>query len=84
MDIVVLACTHFPLVADRLAAAAPRPLRFVDGAQGIARRVAYLTREQSWPDRPALGIAVFTAPVDLPEGLRASLARYGLGGVEQL
>jgi glutamate racemase len=84
MDIVVLACTHFPLVADRLAAVAPRPLRFVDGARGIARRTAYLTRDQQWPEQPAPGLAVFTAPIDLPEGLRRSLARFGLEKIQQL
>jgi glutamate racemase len=84
MDMVVLACTHFPLVADRLAAVAPRPLRFVDGAQGIARRVAYLLRGQQWPDAPAPGIAVFTAPFDLTEGLHRALAERGLTGIERL
>ena len=84
MDIVVLACTHFPLVADRLAAVAPRPLRFVDGAKGIARRTAYLTRDQQWPEIPTPGLAVFTAPIDLPAGLRRSLARFGLEEVQQL
>jgi glutamate racemase len=84
MDIVVLACTHFPLIADRLAAVAPRPLRFVDGAKGIARRTAYLTRDQVWPDSPAPGLAVFTAPIDLPEGLRTSLAGFGLEEIQQL
>jgi glutamate racemase len=84
MDIVVLACTHFPLVADRLAAVAPRPLRFVDGARGIARRTAYLTRDQQWPEQPAPGLAVFTAPIDLPEGLRRSLAHFGLEKIQQL
>ena len=84
MDTVVLACTHFPLVADRLAAVAPRPLTFVDGAKGIARRVAYLMREQDWPNAPSPGIAVFTAPIDLPEGLIASFARFGLTQIERL
>ena len=84
MDIVVLACTHFPLVADRLAAVAPRPLRFVDGARGIARRTAYLTRDQQWPESPAPGLAVFTAPIDLPEGLRRSLGCFGLEEIRQL
>jgi len=84
MDIVVLACTHFPLVADRLAAVAPRPLTFVDGAKGIARRTVYLTRNQQWPDMPGPGLAVFTAPIDLPEGLRKSLARFGLEEIQQL
>ncbi len=84
MDTVVLACTHFPLVADRLAAASPRALAFVDGAKGIARRIAYLTRDQNWLDAPPPGIAVFTAPIDIPEGLRASLAGFGLTKIELL
>ena len=84
MDIVVLACTHFPLVADRLAAVAPRPLTFVDGAKGIARRTAYLMRDAEWPDEPVPGLAVFTAPMELSEGLRASLARFGLIKSERL
>ena len=71
-------------LADRLAAVAPRPLRFVDGARGIARRTAYLTRDQRWPESPAPGLAVFTAPIDLPEGLRTSLARFGLEEIGQL
>ena len=84
MDTVVLACTHFPLVADRLAKAAPRPLLFVDGAKGIARRVAHLTREQEWPDTPAPGIAVFTAPIEIEPGLRASLTGFSLSKIELL
>jgi len=84
MDTVVLACTHFPLVADRLAAVAPRALNFIDGAKGIARRIAYLTRDQQWPEAPAPGIAVFTAPIDMEEGLKASLARFGLTQIGHL
>ena len=84
MDTIVLACTHFPLVADRLAAVAPRPLTFVDGAKGIARRVAYLTRDQDWPDAPAPGIAVFTAPIEVSAGLQASLAEFGLSKIDCL
>jgi glutamate racemase len=48
IDTVVLACTHFPLVQDELAAAFGRPVRFVHGAEGIARRIAYLTRGQTF------------------------------------
>src|SRR5690349_21614598 len=49
VDTVVLACTHFPLVEGELAAAAPRPLAFVHGGPGIARRVAFLTEGTPWP-----------------------------------
>ena len=77
IDTVVLACTHFPLVADELAAAAPRPLHFVDGGPGIARRVAYLTRGQDWSSAPT-GKAIFTAPLEISPVLRSGLSERGL------
>jgi glutamate racemase len=84
IDTIVLACTHFPLVADRLARVAPRPLAFVDGAAGIARRIATLTRDQAWPETAPEGVAVFTAPVDITPPLRASLAVLGLTRIDLL
>jgi len=84
MDTIVLACTHFPLVADRLAAVAPRPLTFVDGTKGIARRVAHLTRDEEWPAIPTPGIVVFTAPIEVSPGLQASLAEFGLSKIDCL
>lgn len=42
IDTVVLACTHFPLLRDHLAAVAPRPVQWVDSGQAIARRVESL------------------------------------------
>ena len=67
-----------------LAAAAPRPLAFVDGKEGIARRTAWLTRDQAWPESPAEGVAVFTGPADRAEAYRAALAAYGLTRIEIL
>jgi len=84
MDVVVLACTHFPLVAEELAAASPHPLAFIDGGAGIARRIAYLTEGQDWPDEPQEGIAVFTGPFEPTAGLRAGLAAHGLTRIEFL
>jgi len=83
IDMVVLACTHFPLVADELAAAAPRPLAFIDGGPGIARRVAFLTDGQQWP-AAARGEAVFTAPLHIGDTLRAGLAARGLADISIL
>ena len=82
LDTVVLACTHFPLLEDELAAALPG-VSFVDGGQGIARRIAWLTRDQPWPDHTPPGIAVFTGGRP-SESLIASLARFGLSEVETL
>ena len=84
MDIVVLACTHFPLVEAELAAASPRPLRFVHGGEGIARRIAYLTVGQEWPSAPSPGTALFTRLDQGVEPLRTALAGYGLQRVEGL
>ena len=41
-DTVVLACTHYPLLLDRLARLAPWPVAWIDPAPAIARRVADL------------------------------------------
>jgi glutamate racemase len=41
-DTVVLACTHFPLLMDRLVRLAPWPVDWIDPAPAIARRAADL------------------------------------------
>lgn len=40
IDVIALACTHFPLLAEELAAAAPREAIWLDSGAAIARRVA--------------------------------------------
>jgi glutamate racemase len=76
MDVVVLACTHFPLLAEELAAALPGVAQ-VDGGAGIARRIAALTEGQEWPLQPSSGTAVFTGEAPAP-GLISALGRFGL------
>ncbi len=84
IDTIVLACTHFPLVEDELMAAAPRPLAFIDGKEGIARRTAWLARDMSWPEAPSEGRAVFTGGNADAESYRAGLAAFGLTSIERL
>jgi glutamate racemase len=84
IDTIVLACTHFPLVEEELRAVSPQPIRFVDGAEGIARRVAVLTEGQQWPTIRPPGIAVFTAPLSPSPALASALAHYGLERIEIL
>lgn len=82
IDTVVLACTHFPLLAQELEQAFPG-LNWVDGGPGIARRVEYLTKDQPWPAEYPGGIAVFTGgPPRHP--LLGALAEYGLTDVRSL
>jgi glutamate racemase len=81
IDVIVLACTHFPLLDGEIAAAWPG-VALVDGGPGIARRIAFLTAGQPWPEQPAPGIALFTAPP--PPGLAQALGRFGLERVDTL
>jgi glutamate racemase len=81
IDVGVLACTHFPLLREELNQAFPS-VEWIDGGPGIARRIAWLTREQPWPAEPSDGVMVFTAEPRFP--LLGTLARYGIGEVHTL
>lgn len=83
MDAIVLACTHFRLVEDELARAAPG-VTLVDGAEGIARRIAHLTRGQGWPEAAPPGIALFTRRDAGQEPLIPALAGFGLQRIDTL
>lgn len=81
IDTVVLACTHFPLVQAELAKAFGPEVAFIDGSDGIARRIAYLTDGQQWQrDKPDL--ALFTRGGDDVAALQPALATQGLDRVE--
>jgi glutamate racemase len=78
-DTVTLACTHYPLLLPRLRALAPWPVRWLDPAPAIARRVVELIGPPP-PDATAReGLALFTSGA-MPTGpvLKALRAR-GLG-----
>jgi glutamate racemase len=81
IDVGVLACTHFPLLREELSEAFPG-VEWVDGGPGIARRIAWVTREQAWPAERSGGIIVFTE--EPRSTLLSTLARYGMGEVRTL
>lgn len=78
IDTVVLACTHFPLVQDELAAAFGPGVRFVDGADGIARRIAHLVAGLDMV-RTRPDFVLFTRHDPDLAALGPALAGYGLG-----
>jgi glutamate racemase len=82
-DVVVLACTHFPLLRERLAVLAPWPVAWIDPAPAIARRVAALLGPAA-PGPVPPPRALFTAGRVLPPALLAGLARRGPAEVGQL
>jgi glutamate racemase len=81
IDTGVLACTHFPLLRTELTEAFPN-VEWIDGGPGIARRIAFLTRDQAWPTHTSQGVMVFTAEPRSP--MLSALARYGIGEIRTL
>ena len=78
-DVVVLACTHYPLLLGRFEALAPWPVRWIDPAPAIARRVVQLigdpvSREPSHSEP----VALFTGGASLTPALQAALRARGL------
>jgi glutamate racemase len=76
-DVVVLGCTHYPLLLERLQRLAPWPVDWLDPAPAIAARVVDLlgpaTAQPPGPRR-----AVFTSGRPVDPALKATLARFGL------
>jgi len=78
IDTVVLACTHFPLVEQELAEVFGPDVRFIHGAQGIARRIADLTNGQTF-HRQEPDSALFTRNEAGFATIAPTLSKYGLG-----
>jgi glutamate racemase len=83
IDVVVLACTHFPLLHDELGEAIGAQVRLVDGAEGIARRIAHLTEGQTLR-RSSPDLAVTTGPVSDFTNLLPALSALGIERVESV
>ncbi len=60
-DTVVLACTHYPLIIERLRRLAPWPVNFIDPAPAIARRVVSLLGAASTDAMIGRTRAIFTS-----------------------
>lgn len=81
LDTLVLACTHFPLLADELTAVFGAQVRQVDGAAGIARRIVHLLEGQHFAASGSNRFIV-TGPLNGAAGLEAALAARGFGPAE--
>ena len=60
-DTIVLACTHYPLLLDRLNRLAPWPVEWIDPAPAIARRVTSLLPEARGTPDEAEARMIFTS-----------------------
>jgi glutamate racemase len=77
-DTVVLGCTHYPLLLDRLRELSPWPVTFVDPAPAIARRVTDLLGVPELPERKGTALAAFTSG----RAPSAVLRRFGIKTTE--
>jgi glutamate racemase len=84
-DVIVLACTHYPLLIERLEALAPWPVTWLDPAPAIARRTANVLASAGFVvgvgASRVTGTATFTSGRAADPTLAAVLARYGLRSV---
>jgi glutamate racemase len=75
-DTIVLACTHFPLLLDRLARLAPWPVAWIDPAPAVARRVVDLLGPAPAGPADASAVAIFTSGRPVAPALAAALSGF--------
>jgi glutamate racemase len=76
-DTVVLACTHYPLILDRLERLAPWPVAWVDPAPAIARRASQLLGS-SGPPSGIPATAFFTSGQHISAALARALETFSV------
>ncbi|MEZ5833570.1 MAG: glutamate racemase [Dongiaceae bacterium] len=80
-DVIVLACTHFPLLRDELESIGPTGVTWIDSGEAVARRVADVL-----PVAHGGGLVADLAltSADGNDDLRRALAQFGFASVEVL
>jgi glutamate racemase len=78
-DIVVLACTHYPLLTSTFERLAPWPVSWIDPAPAIARRVRDVLPTRAGGKAPAIHRALVTSNGATVRALAPVLSRFGLG-----
>jgi glutamate racemase len=82
-DVVVLGCTHYPLLTGDMAEVAPWPVTWIDPAPAIARRTADVveeTRLNGAGEAPPHGTVILTSA---RAGASETLSAYGAMGFPQ-
>jgi glutamate racemase len=79
-DVVVLGCTHYPLLRTRMERLAPWPVAWIDPAPAIARRVTQLLGAPlaAHDGEEEEAAAVFTSGRAVTPELRRALGAFGL------
>ena len=80
IDIVVLACTHFPLIREAIAAACPPGVRLIDTGEAVARQVMRVA--PNTPRPPGQASAYVTGGTANRAAMQPALARFGYHAIE--
>ncbi len=83
-DVVVLGCTHYPLLLDELKKVAPWPVTFIDPASAIARqvlRVAGMVAEGCKPVWASKNCAILSGGVKAASTLTSMFNQFGFPNV---
>jgi glutamate racemase len=80
-DVIVLACTHFPLLRDELQAAGPADVAWIDSGAAVARRVVEVLPS---PHGAGLAADLALASAACDAAMRRALAQSGFADVELL
>jgi glutamate racemase len=78
MDVLVLACTHFPLLRDEIGAQFAPEVQLIDSGEAIARRVASLIEPCDLAETTPEHLAVFTKASAGVDALQPQLAQFGI------
>ena len=81
LDVVVLACTHFPLLRNEIAQVLGPQVQLLDSGAAIASRVAQLTKHLAGSERKAIG--AFTRPVTEQKFIQV-LRDFGITDIQNL
>jgi glutamate racemase len=85
-DVIVLACTHYPLLLDRFERLAPWPVRWLDPAPAIARRTANVLAERGFAvgvgNAREPGAMIFSSGKAPSPALAALITSHGLALVK--
>jgi glutamate racemase len=77
-DIVVLACTHYPFLVNRMRKVAPWPVDWIDTSEAIARRaLSLLPADRPLDAASDPDIAVFTSG-EVDQSFRRLMHGFGL------
>ncbi|TNC85337.1 MAG: glutamate racemase [Alcanivorax sp.] len=88
IDVLILGCTHFPILHDEIRRLVPAPIRILDSGAAIARRAQQLLQQMPGPQAHTTpltrNVFLFTAETPHAHRLEAGIERFGFDKIRFL